>query len=425
MTNPPSAPWRETHGHRRWLQAEADALLAFFEPESIDPSGGFRALDSRGRALAGETARALHATTRMVHCFAVAQLMGRPGAADFVDHGMKALWSRHRDAAQGGYFWSFDAQGPRERDKLAYGHAFVLLAASSAKCVGHPLADRLLADISEILETRFWEAAPGLSAEEFREDWSAFSNYRGQNSNMHLTEALMSAFEATGERAYLDKAERIADFILRRRAATADWRVPEHYKSDWSVDSDYRGSDVFRPYGYTPGHALEWARLALQLWALGERKLEWLPNAARRLFAQAVAQGWDAERGGLYYTTEYDGSPRVRDRLWWPMCEGVGAAHFLGALDDDAIHEGWYRRFWDFIARRLIDRRDGGWFAQLGDDLAPKAGYFVGKPDVYHALQACLIPLYSANASLTRGVAEANAAIRAKIQSPSNNAVDR
>ena len=152
----------------------------------------------------------------MVHCFAIGHLLGRPGAADFVDHGMKAIFERHRDTKHGGYFWSFDDDGPREREKLAYGHAFVLLAASSAKIVGHPLADQLLADISEVLETRFWEKRAGASAEEFAADWSPISAYRGQNSNMHLTEALMAAFEATGERAYLDKAESIADLILRR-----------------------------------------------------------------------------------------------------------------------------------------------------------------------------------------------------------------
>ena len=183
--------------------------------------------------------------------------------------------------------------------------------------------------------------------------------------------------------------------------------MPEHYHADWSPDLGYKGSDVFRPYGYTPGHALEWARLALQLWALGGRKLEWLPDAARRLFAQALAQGWDA-RGGLYYTVEYDGAPRVRDRLWWPMCEGVGAAHFLAALDGDAFHEDWYRRLWDFIARRQIDRRKGGWHPQLDDSLNPVAGYFVGKTDLYHALQACLIPLYPTDGSLTRGILTGN-----------------
>ena len=314
---PQDTLWRETPGHRRWLENEADNLFRFFEARSLDPAGGFFTLDDAGHPVAGETARQLHATTRMVHCSAIAHLLGRPGASDFVDHGLEAIGKRHRDTKHGGYFWSFDAEGPVERDKLAYGHAFVLLAASSAKIVGHPDAERLLADISEILETRFWEASVGASAEEFREDWSVFSDYRGQNSNMHLTEALMAAFEATGERSYLDKAESIARLILGRFAAAADWRVPEHYRRDWTVDADSSGSEVFRPFGYTPGHAMEWARLALQLFALGGRKEEWLPQAARRLFAQALAQGW-----GLYGspTMTYDageGCVKVAQAVVW------------------------------------------------------------------------------------------------------------
>ena len=405
MTLPVAPPfWRARPAHRRWLADEADSLLAFYEPELIDPSGGFANLDARGRPLASDRVRPLHETTRMVHCFAIAHLLGRPGAADIVDHGMMAIRERHRDSRHGGYFWSFDDDGPRERDKLAYGHAFVLLAAASAKCVGHPDADALLADVAEILETRFWDKAHGASAEEFREDWTSFSHYRGQNANMHLTEALMAAFEATGDNSFLAKAESIADLILRRSAAAYDWRVPEHYRADWTVDRNYKGSDMFRPYGVTPGHALEWTRLALQLWALGGRRLAWLPDAARGLFARALAEGWDKRRGGVYYTLEWDGAPRVRDRLWWPVCEGIGAATFLGALDGGADFEAWYRRLWGFAARRFIDRRDGGWLPQLDDSLEPIAGYFVGKPDLYHALQACLIPLYPTDSSLTRGI---------------------
>jgi mannose/cellobiose epimerase-like protein (N-acyl-D-glucosamine 2-epimerase family) len=397
-------PWRTRPAHRRWLEAEADRLFRFYEANSLDRRGGFFTLDDAGEPLAAETERPLHQTGRMAHCAAIGVLLGRPGAGDLLEHAMETLWRRHRDAAHGGYFWSFDADGPRDRNKLAYGHGFVLLAASSALCAGHPDADRLINDITEVLNTRFWEARHGASAEEFREDWTPFSGYRGQNANMHLTEALMAAYEATHDGAYLAKAESIADLILRLRAAAADWRVPEHYHADWTVDRDYRGSDMFRPYGYTPGHALEWTRLAMQLWALGGQRLDWIPDAAARLFEQAVAQGWDATRGGLYYTLEYDGAPRVRDRLWWPICEGIGAAHFLHALDADATCEAWYRRFWDFAARRLIDARHGGWRCQLDDDLRPISGYFVGKPDIYHALQACLIPLYGTDGSLTKEI---------------------
>ncbi len=398
METPWDTPWRTRGGHRRWLEAEADRLFRFYEADSLDSAGGFFTLDDSGAPMPTVTERPLHQTSRMAHCAAIGVLLGRPGAYALLDHAMETLWRRHRDPAQGGYFWSFDADGPRDRQKLAYGHAFVLLAAASAKCAGHPQADRLIADIAEILRARFWEARHGASAEEFAEDWTPFSDYRGQNANMHLTEALMAAFEATGEADFLSRAESIADLILNRRARAAGWRVPEHYHSDWTVDGDYRGSDMFRPFGYTPGHALEWTRLALQLWALGGRRLGWLPEAAAGLFAEAVAQGWDAG-GGLYYTLNYDGTPRVRDRLWWPICEGIGAAHFLGNA------EVWYRRFWDFAARHLIDARCGGWRCQLGDDLRPIPGYFAGKPDIYHALQACLIPLYGVEGSLTREIA--------------------
>lgn len=399
-----TTPWRERPAHRRWLETEADRLFRFYEAKSLDPRGGFFTLGAAGEPLPGETARPLHQTARMAHCAAIGVLLGRPGAYDLLDHAMASLWGQHRDARHGGYFWSFDADGPRERDKLAYGNGFVLLAASSAKCARHPDADRLIGDITQVLNTRFWEARHGASAEEFREDWTPFSAYRGQNANMHLTEALMAAFEATGEAEYLARAESIADLILRRRAAEADWRVPEHYRADWSVDRDYRGSDMFRPFGYTPGHALEWTRLALQLWTLGGKRLDWIPHAAARLFSQAVTQGWKEGRGGLYYTLEYDGSPRVRDRLWWPICEGIGAAHFLSGLVEGGDCELWYRRFWDFATRRLIDAEHGGWNCQLDDELRPIPGYFQGKPDIYHALQACLIPLYGTGGSLTREI---------------------
>ena len=346
---PASAPaWRENADHRRWLRGQADSLFAFFENESLDPAGGFHALDDAGHAMPEERARPIHATTRMVHCFAIAHLLGRPGAADFVDHGMKAILERHRDAKHGGYFWSFDDDGPREREKLAYGHGFVLLAASSAKIVGHPDADRLIADISEVIEQRFWEASHGASAEEFAENWSPISTYRGQNSNMHLTEALMAAFEATGERSYLDKAESIADLILRRMAGAERWRVPEHFHADWTIDREYRGSDMFRPYGTTPGHWLEWARLAMQLWALGGRKLAWLPEAAKGLFAESAATGWDA-RGGFYYTIDWSGAPRIRDRIWWPCCEGIGAAHFLAAQWERSLPRGMVQADLEFL----------------------------------------------------------------------------
>ena len=123
-------------------------------------------------------------------------------------------------------------RSPPNPTKQAYGHAFVLLAASSAMCVGHPDAPRLLADVTQVIEERFWDKAAGATTEEYNPDWSPMGTYRGQNSNMHLTEALMAAFEATGERCYLDKAESIASLIIDRHARNEGWRVAEHFTED-------------------------------------------------------------------------------------------------------------------------------------------------------------------------------------------------
>lgn len=402
--------WITLTSHRAWLLQQADALFSFFEKASINPLGGFHDLDDDGKPMppgmppGSRPGRQIHVTTRMVHCYAIAYLLGRPGADVFVDHGMEFLWNGHRDPVNGGYFWGVGYDAPTDDAKQAYGHAFVLLAAASAKVAGHPDADRLLTDISTVLRDRFWEDAYGAAAEEFTRDWQPLGKYRGQNSNMHLTEALMAAFEATGDTTYLRMAERIAELIIQRHAAQNDWRLPEHFTTGWQLDREYSGNPMFRPYGTTPGHALEWTRLLLQLWELGDRKLDWLPSAAKELFHRAVTDGWDAGTGGFYYTLEWDGSPRIRDRYWWPCCEGIGAATFLNAIDGAIVYEGWYRRIWNFCAAHFIDRAHGGWHPQLDDGLRPNADPFFGKPDIYHALQTCLIPLLPSTGSITRGL---------------------
>ncbi len=408
-----SAPkWTALPYHRSWLLDQASGLFDFFEPHSVDPAGGFFLLDNCGqpivqRATGEAPPRQLHATARMVHCFAIGRLMGRPGAERFIDHGMEFLWNGHRDPVHGGYVWSVGKDGPGDSRKQAYGHAFVLLAASSAKVAGHPDADRLLADVSEVLLARFWEPAAGAAAEEFEREWSPIGRYRGQNSNMHLTEACMAAFEATGDKSWLDKAESIATLIIGRHAAVLGGRVPEHFTEHWHLDRDYAGGDVFRPYGMTPGHWLEWTRLLLQLWELGGRRLGWLPEAARGLFAHAITEGWDPASGGFHYTLDWTGKPHLRKRLWWPCAEGIGAAAFLNAMDDAPEYEKWYRRIWDFVANHLIDRENGGWRTEPLDPEAGTEAFFEGKPDLYHALQACLIPLLPTSGTITRGLTTA------------------
>ncbi|HEX3984371.1 MAG TPA: AGE family epimerase/isomerase [Acidisoma sp.] len=394
---PPGA-WTTRPAHRRWLEAKADALLRQFQFTSIDPAGGFFDLDIAGQPRRETPIRELVTTTRVTHCFAIAHMMGWPGAEALVRHGLAALWDLHRDTVHGGYRWQVGTGA--DDSKQAYGHAFVLLAASSARLAGFAEAEPILADVTKVLNERFWEARHGASAEEFTADWRPISGYRGQNANMHLTEALMAAYEATGDRAYLAKAESIADLIINRLARAAGFHVIEHFDSEWQPDRAYRGSDMFRPQGITPGHGLEWSRLIAQLHVLGGQTRSWMPDAAAALFRQAVGDGWDGPAGGFYYTLDYSQSPLIRDRLWWPCCEAVAASAFLGQLTGEWTYESWYRRVWSWMAQRLADPVHGGWYPELDDNLTPRPRFFAGKPDIYHLLQSFLIPLYRAEGSL-------------------------
>ncbi|MBB4956036.1 mannose/cellobiose epimerase-like protein (N-acyl-D-glucosamine 2-epimerase family) [Agrobacterium vitis] len=401
---PLPANWSKRPYHRKWLLDQANGLFDFFQTAAINPKGGFYDLARDGTPLSTDNPiRGIHTSARMVHCYAIGDLLGRPGAADVVDHGMRYLWRKHRDEKNGGYFWQLNDDGVADGSKQGYGHAFVLLAASSAKTIGHPLADRLLEDITEVIETKFWEQRHGAIAEEFSEDWQPVAGYRGQNSNMHLTEALMAAFEATGEQHYLDKAVRIADLLINRRAREEAFRVPEHFNEEWVVDRNYyHPNEMFRPAGTTPGHWLEWTRLVLQLWALSGKQHSWMPEAARGLFYQSMLLGWDRKQGGFFYTLDWDNVPAKTFKLWWPLCEAAAAAHFLNHHQGTILNEDQYRKIWNFIANNSIDQTFGGWHEELTEDLQPSNSLFPGKGDIYHALQACLIPLFPAEGSLTR-----------------------
>src|SRR6056297_799999 len=180
--------------HRAWALRDAARQLDLFRA-SLDPAGGFFQLGRDGTPVPGRP-RELHATARLVHSYALGKLAGFKECDTMIDAGMRDLSRNHRDSIHGGYLWSLDADGVRDGRKLAYGHVFVLLAGSSALAVGHPDAQALIDDVTEVLDARFWEDGTGRFCDEFNRDWTPFSDYRGMNANMHGIEALLAAHEA-------------------------------------------------------------------------------------------------------------------------------------------------------------------------------------------------------------------------------------
>jgi mannose/cellobiose epimerase-like protein (N-acyl-D-glucosamine 2-epimerase family) len=387
--------------HRAFLRAEARRQLAFFRP-SLREDGGFDVLEADGTPIAGAP-QELHTTTRLVHSYALALSAGMADAAPVVDAGLAFLGAQHRDPAHGGYFWAV-APGRIVTDtKLAYGHVFVVLAGASAHVAGHPDARALISDAIEVIERHFWDEARGLLRDEMTRDWQPFSTYRGMNANMHGIEAFLAAYEATGQEVHLLRAGKMLDFFTARIAPRHGWRIPEHYDADWQVDPAYRGDQMFRPPGTTPGHSFELARLMLQHWDLAGRPATDAPAIARRLMEQALTDGW-LNQGGFLYTLDLDGRPSLRDRLWWPVTEAIGALAAFMKIGAQPTDSEWYERLWRFAAEHYIDTRRGGWLPEIGEDGRPSARLFRGKPDIYHSLQAALHPLAPGLSRLQTGL---------------------
>lgn len=381
--------------HDRWLEAEGDRLLDFSRA-SRHPSGGFAWLDVSGRAQLDRPVE-LWITCRMTHVFSLGHLLGRPGSGALADHGLAALRGRFRDSTHGGWYAAVDADGPTGREKSAYPHAFVVLAAASATCAGRPGARELLDEALEVLLTRFWDEEHGMVVEEWDETFSTLDSYRGVNANMHTVEALLAAADATGEREVLDRALRILTRVVHELGPQHSWRLPEHFDTSWVPILDYNSdtpAHPFRPYGATIGHWLEWARLALHLRAaLGSSAPTWLLDDAVALFDAAVREGWAVDGAdGFVYTVDWEGTPVVRERMHWVAAEATATAAALRSATGDSSYTAWYTTWWDHLAEAFIDRDLGSWRHELDMHNRPSGVVWNGKPDTYHAFQATLIP---------------------------------
>lgn len=378
--------------HSVWLAAESDRLMRFFEKGAVNAAGGFNWMSSSGTALA-DAPQPLWLTARLVHCFSVEQLLGRPGAYQIAKHGVEQLLTRFEDQRWGGFHSAIDSHGVAcSSAKETYGHAFALLAGTNAHRAGIPGAQRVVEVAMHALDTKFWAAAEGAAFESFNRDWTQTENYRGQNANMHLTEAYLAVYEATGSEICLQRAVKVAERLIDGAAREHSWRIPEHFDHEWRVNAEYgaqHSDDQFRPEGTLIGHSFEWCRLVLQLGSLSA-EVPWAVEAAVQLFQRAVADGWDAEQGGFVYSVDLSGAPLNTSRMHWTLAEAIGAAVWLYRVTGDAAYAAWYEKFWGFVDDHLIDRSGGSWWHELDETNVPAATVWDGKPDLYHAWQATL-----------------------------------
>lgn len=381
-------------GSPAWRHAARADLLTFAR-RSARPEGGFAWLDERGDP-DPEKGLELWINARMTYVFALAHLGGIADALPLAEHGVAALTTMFHDDEYGGWFDEVTLDGtPADTDKRCYGHAFVLMAAATAAAAGAAGAQALLDEAAAVHAAQFWDAEDGRCVELISRDWKEISPYRGANSNMHTVEAYLVAGDVMGSPVWHERAEAIAERIIGIHARAHGWRIPEHYDHDWTPTPTFnqeRPADPFRPFGATPGHALEWARLLVQLAAAQDEPRPWLLEAAEALFTRAADDAASDDTPGLVYTTDWHGEAVVTERFHWVIAEAVLASEALHTYTGKGVYAGMSTRWWSEIAEHFVDASTGSWHHELSADLVPSTRTWHGKPDAYHAFNALTLP---------------------------------
>lgn len=394
-------------GENRSFLAELRQNLLNFGRRFPSPGGSSYYLGDDGTPWP-DRGRETWITSRMAHVYSIGTLLGDAQAAPLADAALKGLRGELHDGAHGGWYAGLNADGSVMPTKQCYAHAFVMLAASSALLAGRPGARELLDDALAVYDLRFWDEEEGLSRDTWDTDFTALDHYRGLNANMHSVEAFLAVADATGDKTYRLRAGRIIDRVLDW-ARESGWRIPEHFSSDWVPQLELnreRPDDPFKPYGATPGHGIEWARLITQ-WALSSGREQAAPyvEAAENLYITAVGDAWNADRApGLVYTTDWTGKPVVHDRMHWTLAEAINTSAVLYQTTGRQRYADDFAMFMAYLDEFVLDHENGSWFHQLDRNNQLIGTVWPGKSDLYHAFQATLIPYLPADVSIAAAV---------------------
>ena len=386
-----------------FLAQHIQTTMNFYHPRAIDPKGGFFHYFRDDGSVYDAHTRHLVSSTRFIFNYSeAARYFGNAEYLAAARHGLDYLRSAHLNPQNGGYTWLIKDGQAVDQTNHCYGLAFVLLAYASAVKAGITEAEAYVHETFALMEQHFWLPEHGLYADEASADWKIVSPYRGQNANMHSCEALIAAFEATGHEPYLDRAMLLGHNICVRQTQTTQGQIWEHYDPTWRPDWNYNQHDpqnLFRPWGYQPGHFTEWAKLLLILDRYQPKP--WLLVTAKQLFDQALEKAWDHEYGGVCYGFSPSGDVCDADKYFWVQAESIAAAALLAQATGEQRYWDWYDTLWAYVWTHFVDHKYGAWYRILKPENSPydKLKSPAGKTD-YHTMGACYEVINSTSLSV-------------------------
>jgi mannose/cellobiose epimerase-like protein (N-acyl-D-glucosamine 2-epimerase family) len=303
-----------------------------------------------------------------------------------VEQGIEAL-QRCFLSPTGHYYWAVALDGSAvDTAADCYGHAFCLLALSTAAAVFARSDWAALA--SAVWKSTLKEFAEPNGGFQWRREGGAGRQaaQRSQNPLMHLFEALMAfcAVDSSGDA--LGGAERLLRFLCSL-PGFEQGRLIELYTADWTPLPIEQGGVL------NLGHQFEWAFLLSEwnrLTAKPERIL------TEKAFLETAMQWGLSPQGAVYESCAPDGALINRQNGLWQQCEAVRAlrrALRSPSPPPESVYA--FQMALRFYQENFVDPDRGGVYAALAGEDFPADPH---KGDVwkldYHSVNMCLELIY-------------------------------
>ena len=299
-----------------------DAALPWWAANGLDRvNGGYVEQMTMGGADAAVPFKRTRVTARQIYVFSHAHTLGWQGSGiELARHGVNFLTSKTWLGPDKGFARRLTRTGaPLDLTPDLYDYAFVLFAlAWFLRAGGDGFARDWLHRTLDYVETHlrhpkagFWHELPATGP-------------RQQNPHMHLTEAMLAAYEATGEKRFADIAKEVVTLFQTRFFDLKSQTLAEYFTDDLQRAPGDQGRIT------EPGHQFEWA------WILNSCRKAFgidLAKEIRAAVAFAEKHGVDPASCVTFNQVRDDGASLDRGSRTWPNTERIKAAIALYELD--------------------------------------------------------------------------------------------
>ena len=358
-------------------------VLARWYPACVDPGGGFYQALARDWTRRPDENRFLVYQARQTWVAAQAAMYDpslREAYTWYALHGLDYLDKVMSDRQCGGLFFLLDPTS-RVSDQLgggkhAYGLSFAIYAGAVVyEATKEPRALALAMETFRWLDSHAHDARSGGYFEAMARDGTPILapprpgavdgigtplGYKSMNTHIHLLEALSALYRVQPDPQVRERLEELLG-LVRDRIQVEPGALNYYFTPDWRAVPMH---DSF-------GHDIETAYLLVEAAeALGRPDDAETWRVARRIVDHALGWGWDAKRGGFYYSGQAFAPVFERYKSWWTQAEGLNVLlvmHERYGGETDAYWRAFLAQ-WRFIWDHQVDHTCGGWYNQVTED---------------------------------------------------------